>query len=188
MVESNVCHFFAWHGPGSGIMRSLRVRGQGWPWTARTLKGSLGSVAISWGCFCFGPPFQFFFSIQLSHPELGEAVRSTSYIGNLGAGGAPGPFPHSIVLGVGVTPVRKLGSSAERTTNLKNTQTNKSMNSGVEEGPHRDERVEESQQCCPMRSGETPSTLEKAQVCLTVTLVRWQLSEAMTNSDYSHLP
>lgn len=87
MVESNVCHFFfAWHGPGSGIMRSLRVRGQGWPWTGRTLRGCLGSIAISWGCLCLGPPFQFF-STLLSHPELGEAVRSTSYIGNLGGGG-----------------------------------------------------------------------------------------------------
>lgn len=34
-----------------------------------------------------------------------------------------------------------------------------------------------------------PPTLEIAQACLTVTLVRWQqLSEAMTNSDSSHLP
>lgn len=78
-------------------------------------------------CYFLGLPLPWssfpVFSTLLSHPELGEAVRSTSYIGNLG-GGAPSPFPHSVVLGVGVTPVRKLESSAERTTNLKNIQTN----------------------------------------------------------------
>lgn len=156
MVESNVCHFFfAWHSPGSGIMRSLRVRGRGWPWTVRTLKGYLGSIAVSWGCLCLGPPFQFF-PLCFPTQSLVRPLEVPVILGTLG-GGAPSPFPHSVVLGVGVTPVRKLESSAERTTNLKNTQTNKSMNSGVEEGPHRDERVEESQLCCPMRSGKHPS-------------------------------